>query len=38
MAKMYYKLIMAGKKQLEDVPMKWRDEVEKMLEAENENN
>lgn len=38
MAKMYYKLIKSGKRSLEDVPMKWRNEVQKMLEAENENN
>lgn len=38
MAKMYYKLIKSGKKSLEDVPMKWQNEVQKMLEAENENN
>ncbi len=36
MAKLYYNLIKAGKKMLEDVPMKWREEVRKMLEAENE--
>lgn len=34
MAKIYYNLIMAGKKTLDDVPMKWRDEVRKMLEGE----
>lgn len=33
MAKIYYNLIMAGKKTLDDVPMKWRDEVRKMLEG-----
>ena len=38
MAKIYYNLIKANKKTLEDVPLKWRDEVRKMLEAENENN
>lgn len=38
MAKMYYKLIKSGKRTLEDVPVKWRNEVQKMLEAENENN
>ncbi len=38
MAKVYCKLIKAGKKQLDDVPTKWRNEVQKMLEAENENN
>ena len=38
MAKIYYNLIMAGKKTLDDVPMKWPDEVRKMLEGANENN
>ena len=38
MAKLYYNLIKANKKTLEDVPLKWREEVRKMLEAENENN
>lgn len=33
MAKIYYNLIMAGKKTLDDVPMKWRDEVREMLEG-----
>lgn len=32
MAKLYYNLIMAGKKTIDDVPMRWRAEVEKMLE------
>lgn len=34
MAKIYYNLIMAGKKTLDDVPLKWRDEVREMLEGE----
>lgn len=38
MAKLYYNLIKAGKKTLDDVPMKWCEEVKKMLEAENEDN
>lgn len=38
MAKLYYNLIKAGKKTLDDVPLKWREEVKKMLEAENEDN
>ena len=39
MAKLYYNLIKAGKKTLDDVPLKWREEVRKMLEEEeNENN
>ena len=38
MAKLYFNLIKANKKTLDDVPLKWREEVRKMLEAENENN
>lgn len=38
MAKLYYNLIKAGKKTIDDVPLKWREEVRKMLEAENEDN
>ena len=38
MAKLYYNLIKAGKKTIDDVPLKWRDEVREMLEGENENN
>ena len=38
MAKLYFNLIKANKKTLDNVPMKWREEVRKMLEAENENN
>ena len=38
MAKLYYNLIKAEKKTLDDVPLKWREEVRKMLEAENEDN
>lgn len=38
MAKLYYNLIKANKKTLDDVPLKWREEVRKMLEADNENN
>ena len=36
MAKLYYNLIKANKKTLDDVPLKWREEVRKMLEEENE--
>lgn len=36
MAKLYYNLIKAGKKTIDDVPLKWHEEVRKMLEAENE--
>lgn len=38
MAKIYYNLIKAGKKTIDDVPLRWRDEVRKMLEGENEDN
>nr|DAI66257.1 MAG TPA: hypothetical protein [Caudoviricetes sp.] len=38
MAKLYYNLIKANKKTLDDVPLRWREEVRKMLEAENEDN
>ena len=38
MAKLYFNLIKANKKKLDDVPLKWREEVKKMLEAENEDN
>ena len=38
MAKLYFNLIKAKKKTLDDVPLKWREEVKKMLEAENEDN
>ncbi len=38
MAKLYFNLIKANKKTLDDVPLRWREEVRKMLEAENEDN
>mgnify|MGYP000146899294 FL=1 len=38
MAKLYFNLIKANKKTLDDVPLKWREEVRKRLEAENEDN
>ena len=39
MAKIYFNLIVSGKRILDDVPIKWRKEVEMMLEVyENENN
>lgn len=38
MAKLYFNLIKANRKTLDDVPLKWREEVKKMLEAENEDN
>lgn len=34
MAKIYYKRIVAGEMTLEDVPERWRAQVEKMLESE----
>ena len=33
MAKIYYRWIKAGKMTIEDVPAKWREAVEKLLEA-----
>lgn len=38
MAKIYYNLIKAGKKTIDDVLLKWREEVREMLEGENEYN
>ncbi len=32
MAKIYYKRIVAGEMSLEDIPARWRAQVEKMLE------
>ena len=34
MAKIYYNLIKAGKRTIDDVPLKWRDEVQKLLDEE----
>jgi|GEM_PF-239672 len=33
MAKIYYRAIKAGKRTLESVPERWRDEVKKLLDA-----
>lgn len=33
MAKIYYRRILAGEMSLEEVPIKWREDVRKMLEA-----
>lgn len=33
MAKIYYNRIKAGKWAIEDVPARWRDEVQAMLDA-----
>ena len=38
MAKLYYNLIKAGKKTIDDVPIKWCEEVREMLEGANEDN
>ena len=39
MAKIYYDLIRRGIKTIDDVPTRWRADVEKMLEVDsNENN
>ena len=32
MAKFWYKLVKSGAKTIDEVPEKWRDEVERMLE------
>lgn len=34
MAQIYYNLIKKGLKTIDDVPLKWRDEVQAMLDAE----
>lgn len=34
MAKIYYKRIIAGEIALENIPVRWRTQVEKMLESE----
>jgi len=36
MAKIYYRAIKAGKRTLESVPERWRDEVKKMLDADDD--
>lgn len=36
MAKIYYRKIDAGEMTLEEVPVRWRDAVRKLLEADNE--
>lgn len=33
MAKIYYRRIVAGEMTIEDVPTRWRDEVQTMLEG-----
>lgn len=33
MAKIYYDLIISGRRIIDNVPLKWRKEVEKMLEG-----
>lgn len=33
MAKIYYKAVRAGKRTLDSVPERWRDEVKKLLDA-----
>lgn len=32
MAKLYFKLILQGRMTIDDVPKRWRDEVQKMLD------
>lgn len=36
MAKIYFKAVKAGKRSIESVPERWRDEVQKMIDAEKE--
>lgn len=36
MAKIYYDLIRKGLRKLEDVPLRWRDEVKTLLDADEE--
>ena len=36
MVKLYYDLIKAGLRTIEQVPLRWRDEVQAILDAENE--
>ena len=33
MAKIYYKAVKAGKRTLDSVPERWRDQVKKLLDA-----
>lgn len=33
MAKIYYRMIMAGKITVNDVPLRWREQVKSLLEA-----
>ena len=33
MAKIYYRAVKAGKRTLEDVPQRWREQVREMLET-----
>lgn len=35
MAKIYYDLIKEGLKTIDDVPQKWKDAVQKLLDADN---
>lgn len=37
MAKIYYKAVKAGKRTLDSVPERWRDEVKKLLDADEKN-
>lgn len=36
LAKIYYRAVKSGKRTLESVPERWRDEVRQMLEADGE--
>lgn len=37
MAKIYYRKIVAGEMTIDDVPERWREEVQKLLEGNNGN-
>lgn len=36
MAKIYYRQVKAGKRTIEEVPERWRDQVQALLDAEEE--
>lgn len=38
MAKLYYEAVKAGKRTVESVPKRWRDEVRKMLDNDQKEN
>ena len=36
MAKIYYEAVKSGKRTIESVPKRWRDQVQKLLDADNQ--